>query len=102
MAHTNAFAAVSAVLIASLAFASTFAQSSPPPAAPVEDVVDEYFGVRVADPYRYMEDFKDPKVQSWVKAQAEYTEAVLAKIPGRQKLFERIKELDEGAPYQLW
>ncbi|MDQ3623918.1 MAG: hypothetical protein M3463_15755, partial [Verrucomicrobiota bacterium] len=85
--------------------AGLFAQSmlAPfPPAAPVENVTDEYFGVRVHDPYRYMENFRDPKVQAWVKAQAEHTNAVLAKIPGREQLLERIKELDEGAPYQIW
>src|SRR5688500_14377938 len=73
-----------------------------PPAAPVDNVVDEHHGVRVEDPYRYMEDFKDPTVQAWVKAQAEYTEAVLKTIPGRAKLLARIKELNESAPYAIY
>jgi prolyl oligopeptidase len=75
---------------------------TPPPVAPVENVVDEYFGVRVDDPYRYMEDWKDPKVQAWVKAQADYTTSVLAKIPGRDKLLARIQELNQSAPYIIF
>ena len=48
-----------------------------PPAAPVRTVVDEYFGDKVSDAYRYMEDFKNPEVQAWVKSQAEYAERTL-------------------------
>ncbi|MEK0369503.1 MAG: hypothetical protein QQN62_07875, partial [Nitrosopumilus sp.] len=43
-----------------------------PPIAPVKNVVDEYYGVKVEDPYRYMENLEDPEVQSWIKGQAEY------------------------------
>jgi prolyl oligopeptidase len=33
-----------------------------PPVAPVRTVTDTYFGTTVADPYRYMENMKDPEV----------------------------------------
>lgn len=72
-----------------------------PPASPVamvKIVTDDYFGTSVADPYRYMEDLKDPEVQAWFKGQNDYTRAVLAQIPGRAMLLARIKELDESAP----
>ncbi|MUG93745.1 hypothetical protein F7734_15490 [Scytonema sp. UIC 10036] len=42
-----------------------------PPVAPVQPVTDDYFGIKVTDNYRYMENFKDEEVQKWVKAQAE-------------------------------
>jgi prolyl oligopeptidase len=67
-----------------------------PPVAAVRVVTDDYFGVKVADPYRYMEDLKDPDVAAWFKAQNDYTRAVLASIPGRDRLLARIEELDEG------
>ncbi len=73
------------------------AQVAPPP-APVKPVVDDYHGTKVSDPYRYMENLDDPAVQSWLKAQNDYTRAVLARIPGRTRLLERIEALDESVP----
>jgi len=75
--------------------------SSAPPAptvAMVKVVTDEYYGTKVSDPYRYMENLKDSQVQSWFKAQNNYTRAVLERIPGRTNLLARIKELDESEP----
>lgn len=71
---------------------------SPRPVAPVKPVTTDYYGTKVVDPYRYMENLKDPKVQAWMKAQNDYTRAVLARIPGRQKLLARIRQLDESIP----
>ncbi len=34
----------------------------PPPLAPVRPVTDDYFGTKMVDPYRYMENLKDPEV----------------------------------------
>lgn len=72
-----------------------------PPVAPVRPVTDEYFGVKVVDPYRYMENLKDPEVESWFKEQNDYARGVLAGIPGREALLARIKALDEGAPARV-
>jgi prolyl oligopeptidase len=68
----------------------------PPPVAPVRPVTDVYYGIKVVDPYRYMENLKNPKVDAWFKAQNTYTRAVLAKIPGRAALLARITALDES------
>jgi len=81
-----------------------FAQQSPAPArppAPVRPAVDDYFGTKVADPYRYMESMKDPEVQAWIKGQNDYTRAELTRIPGGAELLARIKELDESAPARV-
>lgn len=67
-----------------------------PPSAPVRPITDTYYGTKVVDPYRYMENLADPEVQSWIKAQNDYTRAVLASLPGRQQLLKRIVELDES------
>jgi prolyl oligopeptidase len=83
---------------------SSFAESpkpTPPPVAPKGDVVDTYHGVKIADPYRAMENLKDPKVVEWMKAQSAYSTAVLDQIPGRKMLLQRIQELDKGAPYTV-
>ncbi len=71
------------------------------PVAPVRPVTDDYYGTKVVDTYRYMENLKDPEVQAWMKAQNDYTRATLARIPGREKLLERIQKLDETVPKVL-
>jgi prolyl oligopeptidase len=80
---------------------SANSSSSPasPAEAPVKPVTDDYYGTKVVDPYRYMEDLKDPDVQAWMKAQNDYTRAALARIPGRQQLLARIRELDQSVPW---
>jgi prolyl oligopeptidase len=73
-------------------------KASAPPVAPVRPVSDEYYGAKIVDPYRYMENLRDPEVQAWMKAQNDYTRATLAAIPGRQELLARIKQLDQTVP----
>jgi prolyl oligopeptidase len=63
----------------------------------VRAIEDTYYGTRVSDPYRYLEDLQNPEVQAWFKAQNEYARAVLAGIPGRRALFNRIRQLDESS-----
>ncbi len=92
----------SILLFAHAVFAQTqsanTASALSPPVAPVKTVVDDYFGTKVGDPYRYMENLKDPEVEAWFKGQNEYTRAILDKIPGRAKLLARIRELDQSVP----
>ena len=64
-----------------------------PPVAPVKDVVDTHFGVEVHDPYRYMEDMKNPEVAAWMKAQADFTRGVLDRIPQRATLLAEVAEI---------
>lgn len=71
---------------------------SSPPVAPVRPVTDDYFGTKITDPYRYMENLKDPEVQAWIKAQNDYTRAMLDGITSRQQLLARIRELDQSVP----
>ena len=78
------------------------ANATSPPVAPVRAVVDEYYGNKIADPYRYMEDLKSGEVQGWMKAQDDYTRTVLARIPGREPLLKRIKELDDAAAARVY
>jgi len=84
-------------LVAQAQKGTTTAPQSPP-VAPVRPVIDDYHGTKVSDPYRYLENVEDPAVQSWFKAQNDYTRAVLAAIPGRSRLLARIGELDRSVP----
>ncbi len=68
-----------------------------PPVAPVKSVTDTYFGTTVADPYRYMEDMKNPEVADWMKAQADYTGAALAKIPQRDTVLDEVTTFGNAA-----
>jgi prolyl oligopeptidase len=68
-----------------------------PPPLPAQPVADTHWGVTVPDPYRFLEDTSDPKVQSWLKAQANATDAILASIPGRAGLLARMKEIESAA-----
>lgn len=58
-----------------------------------EDVKDSYFGVEVADPYRWLENDTTERVAQWVQAENALTNAYLAKIPFRGQLQQRISEL---------
>lgn len=71
------------------------------PVAAVRPVVDDYFGQKISDPYRYMENLSDPEVSRWIKAQADYANRVLQAIPGRDRMLARIEELNAGAPYHI-
>jgi len=72
-----------------------------PPVAPIRPVTNDYYGTKVVDPYRYMEDLKDPEVEAWFKGQNAYTRGVLAKIPGRDALLARIRDLDASRPAKV-
>jgi prolyl oligopeptidase len=76
------------------------------PNTPVREVTDDYFGVKISDPYRWLENTKDSEVIAWMKAQNDYTRAVLASIPGRDQLVARIKALDNAGSVvtglQVW
>ena len=63
------------------------------PVAPVRPVTDDYYGTKVVDDYRYMENLNDPEVQAWFKAEDAYTRATLANIPGRDRLLARMKDV---------
>jgi prolyl oligopeptidase len=81
-------------LVLAFLFLCTAASAlDPPPVAPVRPVTDDYFATAVVDPYRYLEDFKTPDVQAWMKAQAAYTRARLDAIPGRAALRDRLLQL---------
>jgi prolyl oligopeptidase len=57
------------------------------------DTINDYFGTKVADPYRWLEDDKSPETGEWVKAQNAVTYDYLSKIPFRNKIKERLTKI---------
>lgn len=76
----------------------------PYPAAERGDVVDDYFGTPVPDPYRWLEDEDSEATRQWIAAENAVTEDYLAQIPYRSAIRERLAELwnypKEGAPFR--
>ena len=67
------------------------------PVAPVRPVTDTYFGTKVVDNYRWMENLKSDEVQKWMKGQADYTHDFLGKLPDRDALIKRVESLDNAS-----
>ncbi|BDU27621.1 prolyl oligopeptidase family serine peptidase [Flavobacterium sp. GSB-24] len=63
------------------------------PSTPEHPVVDNYYGTKITDSYRWLEDMKKPEVQKWFKDQSDFTNSVIKKISGRNALFNRMKEI---------
>lgn len=57
------------------------------------DVVDDYAGIKVADPYRWLEEIDSKEVAQWVKEENAITTPYLAELPGRETLKSRIMAL---------
>ena len=57
------------------------------------DTVDEYFGVLVKDPYRWLEDDRSEETEAWVKTQNKTTFDYLSNVPYREKLKDRLEKL---------
>ncbi len=69
------------------------------------DVVDNYFGTDVPDPYRWLEEDTSKPTEAWVDAQIEVTNNYLASIPYRDKIKNRYEEIFNyakvGAPRKI-
>src|SRR5580765_8928114 len=65
----------------------------PPPPAIRQDVVDDWHGVAVPDPYRWLEDGESPATQAWVAAQNVRTRQALDARPDRSRWHERLVAL---------
>jgi len=80
------------------------AQSITYPPARKSDVVDDYYGTKVADPYRWLEDVDSPETRAWVEAENRVTFAYLEQIPERERIRRRLTALWDypkyGAPFK--
>jgi len=63
------------------------------PAAPTSNQVDDYHGTKVSDAYRPLEDPDSAPTRAWIEAENKLTFSYLEKIPARDKIRARMKEL---------
>ena len=69
------------------------------PKARVSDQVDDYFGTKVRDPYRWMENVDSGEVKTWVDAENQLTRSYLDDVPGREKMHARLMDLTNFERY---
>jgi prolyl oligopeptidase len=65
----------------------------PPPATRTDNVVDDYFGTKVTDPYRWLEDQNSPETRAWIETQNKYTDSMVKKLPGWEAISARLSQL---------
>jgi prolyl oligopeptidase len=87
-----------ASLVATAALATT-AQTLTYPTATRGDVSSDYHGVKVPDPYRWMEDIDSPATRTWVEAEDKLSRDYLAALPGRAAIAARLKQIWN---YERW
>jgi prolyl oligopeptidase len=94
MSSRKRFAAMMTLVLLSIASpAQAQSQKLSYPVTRTGDVVDDYFGNRIADPYRWMEDLDSQEVADWVAAENRVTFRYLETLPLREHFRSRITEL---------
>ncbi|KAJ4702214.1 prolyl endopeptidase-like [Melia azedarach] len=65
-----------------------------------DSVVDDYHGVKIADPYRWLEDPDAEEVKDFVQKQVQLTESLLEKCDAREKLRQKITKKFDHPRYE--
>src|SRR4051794_12110869 len=80
-------------LLALLGLGMSFAQTTKYPVAKKADVVDDYHGTKIADPYRWLEDTDSPETAKWIADENRVTREYLAGVPQRGRYKDRLMTL---------
>lgn len=88
-------------LLAILITFSAFAQKLSYPPTKTVDVVDDYHGFKVQDPYRWLEDFESDEVKRWVDEQNRLTFDFIRSTPFYDKIKKRLTELMNYPRYSV-
>ena len=67
--------------------------SSPPPPTPRRDALDTYHGVKVVDPYRWLEESSSSEVERWSDSQNAHARAYLDSLPDAVAIRARVSEI---------
>ncbi|WP_223557798.1 prolyl oligopeptidase family serine peptidase [Chryseobacterium lathyri] len=70
--------------------------------APSIPVTENYFGVKMVDEYRNLENLQDPKVIDWMKAQTGFTTSILNSIPNKNYYLNKRLEFDQKQGYSVY
>jgi prolyl oligopeptidase len=98
------FLALAAAGLLTLAQNTTAQKQFKYPAAPTNNQVDDYSGVKVADPYRLLENPDSPESRAWIEAENKITFDFLKTIPERDGIKKRLTEIWDyerfGVPFK--
>ncbi len=97
MMNRTLVALLAVLLTGTFVVAEDAARGPRPPMTPRRPVVDEYWGAKVADDYRWLESWSDPEVRAWSDAQNTAARAALDALPGRAAIHARVEALMRGA-----
>src|ERR1700736_4168789 len=93
---------ISRTVLALLTSAILLGASAPPrlayPPAPVHPATDSYFGTRIVDPYRSLENPSAPQTRAWATAESELAQRYLHGQPAYAALRARIETLAKASP----
>lgn len=79
-------------------FSATLVAQLKYPASKKVEVSDTYWGVTYKDHYRWLEDMKDPQVNTWFKQQADLTNATMNTLSGKDELIAEWRKLNKLQP----
>ncbi|MDR6406435.1 MULTISPECIES: prolyl oligopeptidase family serine peptidase [Chryseobacterium] len=82
-------------------FSLTFFSAQKTNLAPSKPTLDEYFGNKIVDEYRNLENLDDPQTINWMKFQTDYTNSVLNLIPKKKYYLEKRLEFDKKLGYSV-
>ncbi|MDB5233481.1 MAG: prolyl endopeptidase, partial [Hymenobacter sp.] len=100
----STYTALATLLLSTSAYAQAPIKMLPYPQTKKVDTVTTYFGTKVPDPYRWLENDQAPDTKSWVQEENKVTQNYLAQIPFRETIRKRLETLWNyekfGAPYK--
>jgi len=104
-------ACVTALAILCLSFSSSAQQGTvhgrdgitlpPPPVTAVKPVTDDYFGTKVVDDYRWLEDAKSPETIAWIEKENAYTQKYLAQVTMLPRIRKGLTALERVDEYSM-